>query len=123
VKVLTAALAALCLSVAAASVAAVAAPEPSAAQSAAVAGMLAFEKARGVTDIEHPTCRVVSGWARCGFAEGGGQAYSTVIMRAPHPPSSEWTMVMHTGGALDASTLESHGVPTAVAKQLTAPAP
>ncbi len=94
------------------------------AQKAAVAGLIAGERAQGNTDIEQPACFVVQTYAQCSFGSGGGNAEVNAWL---HLKNGKWTWLGQDGGVTYASMMEKrYGIPASIAKQFQAklcPAP
>lgn len=87
-------------------------------QQAAVAALVAYERAHGNSDVERPTCFILQVWAQCPFGTGHGNAE---VVSWLHFKNGKWTFLGSGGGVTSASMLESqYGIPAAIARQFQA---
>ena len=94
------------------------------AQKAAVAALVAHEKASGNSDVENPSCYVIQTYAQCDYGTGHGVAEVTAWL---HQKNGKWMFLGSGGGVTYASMMEKqYGIPAPIAKQFQAklcPAP
>jgi hypothetical protein len=84
---------------------------------AALAATLAYERAHGQTDIEHPTCYIVQAYAQCFFATAGGNLGKWDWL---HLKSGKWVFLGGEGGDPALPYMKKFGVPSAVAAKFEA---
>jgi hypothetical protein len=85
---------------------------------AAVAALVAHERAVGNSDVEQPSCYILQAYAQCQFGTGHGNANVVAWL---HLKNAKWTFLGSGGGVTFASQLESqYGIPASIAKQFQA---
>ena len=85
---------------------------------AAVAALVAHERAQGNNDVEHPDCYIIGAWAQCTFGTGHGNAEVNAWL---HLKGGTWRFLGEGGGVTFASMLEQqYGIPAPIAKKFQA---
>ncbi|HEX3469319.1 MAG TPA: hypothetical protein VHT05_14660 [Candidatus Elarobacter sp.] len=78
---------------------------------AALAATVAYEHGHGTTDIEHPSCYLVPGYAQCFFATAGGNLgkWDWLALRG-----GRWVVLGGEGGNPAIPYMKKYGLPASV---------